>query len=345
MATILEHEIFEQQAALRRLIDAELRPLQELTRRLRPEFDSVLIAARGSSDNAARYAQYLLGMRNHLPVALAAPSLFTLYASPPHYRRTLVLAISQSGRSPDILAVVEEARRQGNPTLALTNDPHSPLAQAAQAVLALHAGPEKAVAATKTYTCSLFALALLSATLGEDEADLDALRRVPAWVGEAAHLMEGALARVERYRYIDRCAVIGRGYNYSTAFEIALKVKELCQIAAEPYSSADFRHGPIATARDGFPVLLVDPQGKASADLEELAADLQANGAEVIAISDRPERYASAEVHLQLPVGVPEWLSPLVAVVPGQFFALRLAEAKHLDPDHPAELHKVTETY
>ncbi len=342
--SILEQEIFEQPRILQGLLDLETENVGHMAADLRDRFHYVLIAARGTSDNAARYAQYLLGAHNHLQVALATPSLFTMYQKPPRLDGALVIGISQSGQSPDIVSVLAEGRQQGRPTLALTNDPDSPLAKAADHVLPLHAGTERAIAATKTYTTSLAALALFSVLLEEDRNHLAQLKEIPILVQQTLDGLAGAREHVERYRYMDRCAVIGRGFNYSTAFEISLKIKELNRIVAEPYSSADFRHGPIATISRGFPVILVAPSGAVNEDLADMAAALNKLGAERLIISDDDELLSQAHLALPIPHNLPEWLTPLIAVLPGQVFSLELTRAKGLDPDRPEGLTKVTET-
>ena len=342
--SILEQEINEQPSVVTRLLERETENVRRLTAQLRGRFNHVVIAARGTSDNAARYAKYLLGAHNHLQVALATPSLFTLYRRPPQMHDALVIGVSQSGQSPDIVAVVAEGRRQGHPTLAITNAPDSPLAQAAEHIIPLHAGPERAVAATKTYTASLVALALLSALLDDEDEHLNQLRALPGHMTHALTELAPLLGRVERYRFMSRCAVIGRGYNYATAFEIALKVKELTRVIAEPYSSADFRHGPIAMVHGGLPVILIAPDGAVTDDLRALSQELEQIGAEQMVISDDAGLLARAQLALPLPSGVPEWLTPMVSVLPGQLFSLTLAQVKGLDPDQPLGLRKVTET-
>lgn len=342
--SILESEIMEQPEVMRRLLAQEGEHIAHLAGELRGGFDYVMIAARGTSDNAARYAQYLFGAHNRLPVALATPSLFTLYAQPPLVPGALVIGISQSGQSPDIVAVLDEAMRQGRPTLAITNDAASPLAQAADHVIPLHCGLERAVAASKTYTASLAALTLFSAVLEGNQERIAQIGALPERMQQALRELAPALARVERYRYMDRCAVIGRGYNYSTAFEVALKIKELTHVVAEPYSSADFRHGPIGMVRDGFPVLMVAPSGAVSDDLRALAGSLRQIHAELLVISDDTQLLEMAHLAMPLPPGLVEWLSPLVSVMPGQLFAMQLARVRGLDPDHPLGLTKVTET-
>ena len=342
----LYHEIHQQPESLARLLSREAEAVQALAQAMGDrQIDNVVIAARGSSDNAGRYAQYLLGAHNRLPVALTTPSLFTIYRRPPLFGpRTLVLGISQSGKSPDIVAVVAEARRQGLLSAAVTNAPDAPLARAADHVIALHAGEERSIAATKTYSGELLAMAMLSAYLSQDAQHLAALSHVPDLVARTLEMNRSAGAVAERYRYMDDCVVIGRGFNYATAFEIALKLKELTYTIAEPYSSADFLHGPLALIQHGFPVLVIAPSGALRDEMYTFLSRLREREAEILCISDNDTTLALARKQLPLPTGTPEWLSPLVAVVPGQLFAMHLAAARDYDPDHPRGLRKVTET-
>ncbi len=342
--SILKSEIEEQPAVILDLLKNEAAPVKQIARSIAGNFKYIIIAARGTSDNAARYAQYLLGAHNHVQVALATPSLFSIYRTPPDLSHALIIGISQSGQSPDIVSVLAEGKKQGRPTIAITNDSSSPLAQQADFIIPLHAQKERAIAATKTYTSSLAALAMLSCALEDNPAHWQELEKVPGAIQETIRGVHPAIQRTERYRYMGHCAVLGRGYNYSTAFEVALKIKELTRIVAEPYSSADFRHGPIATVSQGFPVILVSPKGSTAQDMSELFDQLRRMNAEIIAISDDPALLQQAQFPLRLTSGLPEWLSPLVAVIPGQLFALNLAIARGLDPDHPAGLTKVTET-
>ncbi len=342
--SILEEEIFQQPSVVRRVLEKEIDNARKIVARLQGTFSYVVIAARGSSDNAARYAQYLFGAHNQFQVALATPSLFTLYQNPPSLKHALIIGISQSGQSPDIVAVLEEGRKQGRPTLAIVNETNSPLAQTADFVVPLHADHERAVAATKTYTASLVVLAMLSCLLEENEQHLDQLKSMPELMQRTLEETVKQLPHVERYRYMDRCTVIGRGYNYATAFEIALKIKELSRVLADPYSSADFRHGPIAVIHQGYPVILAAPRGAVSTDITDLVTALKKLGSEQVIISDDGLLLEQANLGLPLPTKVPEWLTPLLAVLPGQLFALELTRNKGLDPDHPAGLTKVTET-
>lgn len=343
--SFLKTEILEQPAALRRLLESERDNVERVAAAIRqrqPQY--IVIAARGTSDNAARYGQYLFGAANRLPVALATPSLYTLYAQPPQIGGALVLAISQSGQSPDIVAVVAEGRRQGALTVAFTNDPNSPLAQAAEHTINLCAGVERAVAATKTYTTSLMAIAMLSAALAQDAERFAQIAALPAAL-EAVTAQADAIAQAaERYRYMEACVTLSRGYNYATAYEIALKLKELTYILAEPYSTADFQHGPVALVAQGFPVLAVVADGGLTAELVAFLRELRQRGAELIVVAAAVDALALAQTPLPLPAGIPEWLSPVAAVMPGQLFAYGLTLAKGYDPDQPRGIVKVTLT-
>jgi glutamine---fructose-6-phosphate transaminase (isomerizing) len=343
--THLYQEIHQQPAAIGRLLQHEAQSIQQLAQAIRQQaVTHVVIAARGTSDNAARYAKYVLGANNQLAVGLATPSLFSLYQQPPRLDGALVLGISQSGKSPDIVSVLAEAKRQGTLTAVLTNTPDSDLAQQGDFVINLHAGPEKAVAATKTYTTSLAAIALLSATLARNDQMQQALLDIPDAVQKALMLEERIAQAAPRYRYMQHCAVIGRGFNYATAFEMALKLKELTYTVVEPYSSADFQHGPLALLHQGFPVIVVAPKGVMQSEMRTFIGTVQARGAEVITVSDDSATNELARISLPLPVTVPEWLSPLTTIIPGQLLAMHLAHTRDFDIDAPRGISKVTET-
>ena len=306
--------------------------------------DHVVIAARGTSDNAGIYGKYVLGAINGLPVSLATPSLYTIYQRPPRFGNALVLGISQSGKSPDIVAVLAEARKQGALTAAITNSPGSNLTIECDHVIDLNAGEEKSVAATKTYTAELASIALLSATLSPDQKLLDELKVMPEAVAETLSMNDRIASVAPRYRYMERCVLIGRGYNYSTAFEMALKMKELTYSVVQPYSSADFLHGPMALIQEGFPVVVLAPSGKMESVMAEFVGQLNNHMAEVIAISDVDQVLQMAKIPLTLPRSVPEWLSPLTTIIPGQLLSLHLAHERGYDLDSPRGLKKVTET-
>jgi glucosamine--fructose-6-phosphate aminotransferase (isomerizing) len=293
----------------------------------RPRFG--VIAARGSSDNAARYAQHLFGRYWGMPVALATPSLHTLYDAPLDYRDALVIGISQSGASPDVAGVVAAAAEQGAITVAITNEPGSLLGGVATHVIGLSTGPERSVAATKTYTASLGVIAALA---GVDNGELAAIPDAMARQLAVDVPFEAAAAW-------ERLAVVGRGVAYGTAFEAALKLSELTGVIAAPWSSADFMHGPIAIVEPGFPILAIAPSGPTLEGVRELLAAASARGADVTVISDAD--LGGRRIALE---AVPEWLAPLVAVIPAQLLAVGAAEHLGRDVDRPTGLKKVTLT-
>jgi glucosamine--fructose-6-phosphate aminotransferase (isomerizing) len=344
VSTFFEAELREQPAVLKRLLETGRTRTEAVAARIRersPRFG--VLAARGSSDNAARYGQYLLGIRNGFLAALATPSVFTYYGARPSLADALVVGISQSGQSPDIVEVVREGRRQGALTLAITNEEASPLAAAAELVLTLEAGTERAVAATKTYTAQLMVLAMLSAAWRGDGAAWAELEALPGLLEATLEANEGTARIAEGLREQSRLVVLGRGYNLSTAFEITLKVKETSGVMAHGYSSADFLHGPKAILDRTLPVMVVSPV-RTFGDLDAVTALAREQGAPLITISDRTDVLDAADFALRLPAGVPEWLSPIVAVVPGQLWALGFSLARGLQPDAPRGLTKVTHT-
>lgn len=345
----LDQEIAEQPIVLERLLNQETKTAQTIAAAIRgfdPAF--ITIAARGTSDNAARYAQYLFGAFARLPVALATPSLHTLYEAPPNFARALVIGISQSGAGADVRQVLVDAQAQGALTVGITNDPASPIAQTADYHLCLQAGEERSVAATKTYTAELGAIAMLVTALVDHDNLQQEIRRLPGYAAQTlTDYISSPLADpgwVERYRYMDQFSTIGRGYNYCTAFEINLKVKELCYVTGDPYSEADFRHGPIAVIHPGFPVMVVAPAGKTFPVVVDLLDKLHEREAELLVISNDEAAFKHAQNVMRLPADMPEWLTPITAVIHGQVFALRLAIAKGYAVDQPRGLTKVTST-
>jgi glucosamine--fructose-6-phosphate aminotransferase (isomerizing) len=339
-------EIAEQPEGLRRLLADGADEVEEVAQTLRRRpVRHVVIAARGSSDNAARYAQYVFGAFNRLTVTLATPSLFTRYGAPPRMDDALVVGISQSGQSPDLVAVVEEGRRQGCPTLAITNAPGSPLTTVTDHTLLLRAGPEISVAATKTYTAQLLSLAMLSAAASGDGERKDELQAVPGQVAAALAANDNAVeTAAATLAGAGHGVVIGRGFNYATAFEIALKAQELAYFAAEPYSAADFQHGPIALIETGFAAIVVNVKGAVSGEVEDLLRAIVQRGVRPVVLSNLDSSLALASAPLRLPADIPEWLSPIAAVVPGQLLAFHLSRQRGFDPDQPRGLSKVTRT-
>ena len=338
--TLLEGEIAAQPAVVERLLREQRAAIAEAAAAaLAADAGWVLIAARGTSDNAARYAQHVLGRLCGLPVALASPSLSTLYGARLRLDGALVIGISQSGQSPDVCAVLRAACEQGRPTVAITNAPDSPLARAADITVALGAGAERSVAATKTYTGSLAAIAALACELAGDAALHNELAAIPEAMQLQLELGTGHGA--EALAGVDRCAVAGRGPNYATAFEAALKIKELTAIAAEPYSPADLMHGPVAVLGSASPLVAIAVQGPALGSVMDAVAEAHRRGAPCLLLADAKRGGEQATIRL---ASAPEWLSPLVAILPAQALAAELAAARGVDVDTPFGLTKVTRT-
>ena|SRR2546425_1299504 len=340
----LRAEIAEQPRVVRRLLDEgwpESRTLGHALSRV----EHITLVARGSSDNAATYGKYLFESIAGVVTALAAPSLVTRYQAPPSYARGAVIGISQSGASPDVAAVVAEGRRAGAVTIGITNQPRSALGRAAEHVFALRAGPERSVAATKTFTATCVALALLAATTAE------ARGRSALSLAGLAEAMDEVVstepAATRLARAIGRAPtviVLGRGYLYPAALESALKVKELARIWAEPYSSADFAHGPRTLLRSRTPVVLLASRGATQAESRALVSSLAEKGARVYAITNDERVAERARDAIMLRAPLSETLVPISFVVAGQQLAVALARRHGRDPERPAGLAKVTRT-
>jgi len=344
--TIMRDEILEQAGIVARLA-ADREPFRAAAREARASGARfVLYAARGTSDNAAVYGKYLATILGGLPAGLAVPSAATVYGAAIDFRDCLVVGISQSGETPDVAEYLVQAREAGAYTLAVTNDADSLLARSAHRVLATNAGVERAVAATKTYTSQLAALAAFwAAWLDDDELAAALADDVPAAMDAALATEDAVRAVAARLSHADRLIVAGRGFNYATALETALKIKETCYLAAMPFSAADLRHGPIAMVEPQYPVLVLAPDGATRAGMLELQQELQRRGAETYVVADAATAVADATAVVRLPRSLPEALSPLAAVIPGQLLALHLSLARGLDPDRPRGLSKVTRTY
>lgn len=338
-------EVAEQPRVAARLIEAGRPAIAALAAAARGrDIDFVLIAARGSSDHAAVYAQYALGVLAEMPVGLAAPSVISRYGGHPRLHRALVIGISQSGRSPDVVGVLAEAASQGALTAAITNDPASPLAAAVEHHLDLAAGDERAIAATKTYSAELVAVAMLAAELAPDPpAVWRDLQLLPDALTAGLTAADDAERLAASRREMDHCVVLGRGFNLSSALEWALKLKELAYVRAQAYSSADFEHGPVASLPPGGDLLAIDAPGPMAADLASLLGRLRAERT-VRTLVLAPSGTPVEGDHLPYPAGLPEWLTPIAAIVPAQLFCYHLTRARGEDPEAPRGLHKVTLT-
>ncbi len=352
MSKMME-EIREQPLTLERSLAQGLRANAKLARAIRSRRPSLIVlVARGTSDNAAQFGRYLLELTTGIPVSLAAPSIVTLYGATVNLSGVLCVAISQSGESTDTNLVLERAREQGALTVGITNEPRSTLANLAEHVFLVRAGRERSVAATKTYSGQLLMLYLLAHALGA-RIRLDDLRRLPDWTASALELETKVNARAERYRFMERAVVVGRGLNYANAFEFALKLMETCYVVADRFSTADFLHGPIAMVDRSFPMFLFAPSGVTWPGTRDMLARLAELKAETLIITDAGHRQA-IDAHpnaLVLPLKIsrrsirPEDLyTPIPYIVPAQMFAATLAEWKGLDPDRPRTISKVTRT-
>ena len=351
-------EIRQQPNVVRRIVEEEFHRAEALAAEVkRRGVAYAYVAGRGTSDNAALYGKYLLEIHHGLPVALAAPAVFTLYDAYPRLgENALVLGISQSGAAPDVIEVVKRARESGALTACITNEPESELAQASEFPLLMGAGEEVGVAATKTYTGSLALLALLSTALDTERPErLEHLRRAGDAMERALTLDDTIRHLVERYADMEGCVLLGRGFNHATVDDFALKLTETCRLAARSYSAAEFQHGPISQVASGLPCLLFAPDGKAFAPMAKLAERLRAlppqagktgqgGKAALICFAHDAAFLAGSETAVRIPSAVAEWVSPLVYVVAAQLFTYHLATLKGMDPDSPAGLSKVTQT-
>jgi glucosamine--fructose-6-phosphate aminotransferase (isomerizing) len=345
MSRMLE-EIRQQPETLARTLQSALRPIERLKRLLaarRPRL--VVLAARGTSDNAALFGRYLLEIATGIPVSLAAPSIATVYDAKLDYRDALVVAISQSGESTDTNLVLERARAAGALTLGITNESGSTLARIAEHVLLVRARRERAVAATKTYTGQVLMMYLLAYALG-GRIRIGDLERIPEAVDQTLALEPEIDVLSSRYRFMRHAVVVGRGLNYSNAFEFALKMMETCYVVAERFSSADFLHGPIALVEPAFPVFAFAPTGKTWPSISETLTKLHGLHAEIVAITDtgNTEVAGCATKLIRVPRRLKEVLTPIPYIVPAQIFAACLAAQKGLDPDAPRTISKVTLT-
>lgn len=360
-ATSIWKEIHEQPTAIRHALDGSLAEIQQIAAEVsKRDIDLIVLVARGTSDHAALYAQYVFQYLNGIPVALATPSIVTLYGATLRLQHALVIGISQSGAAPDVAEVLHQARQAGALTVGITNAEGSLLPKTAEYALFCAAGPELSVAATKTYTTTCALLAQLAAYLPGGEGLREPLGRVPDLVAAALQSEASVASVVQRYVHARDCVVLGRAFHYSTARETALKLSETCYLVATPFSTADFRHGPTAVLEYGRPVILYAPAGRTLSDHYELLHLLKERAADTIVISEdqRLLDLATTPIPVQLPefldtmsgsgastpINVAELLLPIPYIVYGQFFALHLSVCKGLHPDTPRGLSKVTRT-
>ena len=336
--TRMAGEMAEQPARLRHLI-AGFDTIVERVRAVAPSpLNGITIVARGSSDHAGVYGRYLLEAATGKPVSLAAPSLYTLYGIDADYSGQLVVAVSQSGATPEIVQTLQALQDGGGRGLAITNDPESALVRAADEAVELEMGEERAVPATKTVTGQLTAFAIIASALGRVPFTRDELEAVPECVRVVLDDRGPVAAAAQALVGASQLIIVARGYLYAAALETALKIKETCSLFADAYSAADLRHGPIAAVTSGVPVVALCASGPALADVASLVDELRARQANVLVIG------SGDRADISVPSMAPEPLAPIVAVVRGQQLAHELALRLGLDPDSPQGLTKVTPT-
>jgi glucosamine--fructose-6-phosphate aminotransferase (isomerizing) len=337
-------EIAEQPQALSSTISSESNKLTRLGNFLRQrDLDLIVLVARGSSDNASLFGRYLLEITTGIPVSLSAPSVHTLYHAKLNLRRALVIGVSQSGEGEDINLVLENARASGAYTLGITNEATSAMTTVVEETLLTHGGPERSVAATKTFTGQMLLFYMLAAQLANDKRRID-YERIPDFASRAMEQKEAVLELVQRYVFMENCVVVGRGLAYANAYELALKLMETCYVVAERFSSADFLHGPLAMIERHFPVILFAPPGVMLNGVKALIERLRELHADTLAITSDLNAAACCTRAIIMPKEIDEFLAPIPYIIPGQLFAALLAEARGLDPDSPRSLSKVTRT-
>lgn len=336
------HEIYEQPEVLERTILAESSTVRKLADHLRRrDINLIVLVARGSSDNAAQFGRYLIETTTGIPVSLSAPSVFTIYEADLKLEHAVVVGVSQSGEGSDINIVLERSKECGAFTIAITNNANSTMAQIADESLLVHAGLERSVAATKTYTGQMICFYLLASALSVNTIEIN---RIPTFVNKALELRSDIQRLVDRYVFMENCVVVGRGLNYGNAYELALKLMETCYVVAERFSSADLFHGPLAVIERRFPVIFFAPNGPTSKGNLLLSERLNDLHADTLAITNDPRIGSLSTRSIFLSEEIDEILSPIPFIIPGQMLAALLSEAKGLDPDKPRSLTKVTKT-
>ncbi|WP_371517172.1 SIS domain-containing protein [Kitasatospora sp. NBC_01300] len=340
---IMAAEMAEQPAVLQRILDEGAPKIRQIAAEIaarNPRF--VLLTARGTSDNAALYAKYLIEILLGKPAGLTSMSTTTAYGAKPDLTDVLVVTVSQSGGSPDLVASTKAAREAGAITLAVTNNASSPLAEVSEFHIDVLAGPEKALPATKTYTAELLALYLLVEGLrGGDGA---AAKDLPGLAAAVLSRHAEVKALAERYRFAQRLVITSRGYGYPTAREAALKLMETTYIPASPFSGADLLHGPLAMVDNVSPVIAIVPDGKGGEALQPVLDRLRGRGADLVVVGQQAQVDA-ASAGFALPAGVPEEVQPILEILPLQLLAYEVTIARGQDPDAPRALAKVTETH
>ncbi len=338
-------EILEQPEVLERTIETNRAVIDELISDLKGrDISSVVIAARGTSDHAAVYTKYAIETLIGLPVSLAAPSVFTMYNKQVNMKNSLVIGISQSGKAADAIEVVKSAAAQGAVTMSVTNFVDSPLAEVSKYHLFCDTGIEKSVAATKTFTSTVYLLINFIAKWAQNEELLTELKKTPGIMKTLFEQTDAIKETVRKYRFMKECFVLARGINYSIALEAALKIQETTYVRAKAFATSDFHHGPFAMVERDMPVLVYAPEGPSKNDILEMINKLKDSEADILIVSNNKELLEKGDSSIQIPENINEYVSPIINVVVAQLFACNLSLLKGLNPDSPRGLNKVTIT-
>lgn len=343
--TLMYKEILEQPEVLQRSYNTNRENIESLVNSIKERnINSVVIAARGTSDHAGIYGKYIIEYELGLPVSLASPSIYTIYRKKINLSSSLVIGISQSGKAADVLEVIKSAKECGAITATITNDPESPLAREADTHLYCNAGLEKSVAATKTCTSEMYLLAQLVAEWSGNDSIRKELSEIPGKLSEIFDEADAIAEKVERYRFMNECFVLARGINYPIALESALKIQETAYVRAKAYPTSDFYHGPYAMIQKDMPVIIYAPNGPTLKDTTDMIKRLKESEAEVITISNNEEVLNMGNCSFRIPQTSDDVISPFYNVVIAQLFACNLSVIKGLNPDTPRSLNKVTIT-
>ncbi|HEY8390147.1 MAG TPA: SIS domain-containing protein [Clostridia bacterium] len=343
--TIMESEIFQQSDVLKNCLNYNKQTLNDLVKTLKEKnIENVVVAARGSSDNASNYFKYVFESLAGLPVALAAPSINTLYNTKLSLKHSLVIGVSQSGAAEDVMAVINNAKESGAVTVCITNNLESKMAKLADFHLYCNADKERSVAATKTFTSQMYLLANLAAYYAENEEVKAELESVPENLNKIFALKENIAVLSEKYKNMSSLIVLARGTNYAIAQETALKIQETTYINARAYAASDFHHGPFAIVDDKSTVMLIAPKGLSQNDMVEMKDKLLGVDAKVIVMTNDQTIAQGATDTMLLPVEGSDYVMPFYNVVASQLWACYMSVARGLNPDAPRGLKKVTIT-
>lgn len=342
----LETEIREQPRTIPNAIDLNLETIREIVKKAKDKgVKYIYFAARGTSDHACVYAQYLFGIFAGVPCTLGTPSVFTKYGAHIDLSDYLVVGVSQSGKAEDVLAVLESAKKDGAITVALTNNEESPMAKCAEYHLFCGCGFEASIAATKTFTAQMMILGVMAAVWGENDALLEEMRGVGAKAGELIDTKFGEIEILaKKYQNIPGAVILGRGISYSIALEGALKMLETNKLKMKGYPTSDFHHGPIAQVKPGDLVFVISPKGKTEDDSNDIIGKLQNVGADIVVITDDAAQAPAATTAVVLPSTGSEFTFTHMAVIFFQLLACCMTIVRGIDPDKAGVINKITIT-